>query len=167
MASCLGIGGSTRRGAARTAAAKARMTTSNSDRSSPVPFAGGSENGDSDNESLSGKKGKSESSISATVARIELTCQNLSWAVMVKRKHHPARIFSKRQNHILLPVRPLIPHKEGADSQHQHHRSEAPWDQVLQDSVDHPRMQHPHLLLYHPPIPSSPYPAVRTVREMG
>jgi hypothetical protein len=62
MASCLGIGGSTRRGAARTAAAKARMTTSNSDRSSPVPFAGGSENGDSDNESLSGKKGKSESS---------------------------------------------------------------------------------------------------------
>jgi hypothetical protein len=78
MASCLGIGGSTRRGAARTAAAKARMTTSNSDRSSPVPFTGGSENGDSDNESLSGKKGKSESLTSAILRRVELTWQNLS-----------------------------------------------------------------------------------------
>ena len=106
MASCLGIGGSTRRGAARTAAAKARMTTSNSDRSSPVPFTGGSENGDSDNESLSGKKGKSESLIYVIPRMTQLTWQNLSWAVMVKRKHHLARISSKRQNHILLLVRP-------------------------------------------------------------
>lgn len=45
-----------RRGAARSAAAKVRMGTS--DRSSPSPFVGGSDNGDSDNESVSSKKAK-------------------------------------------------------------------------------------------------------------
>ena len=47
-----------RRGAARSAAAKVRLGTN--DRSSPSPFVGGSDNGDSDNESVSSKKAKRE-----------------------------------------------------------------------------------------------------------
>lgn len=53
-----------RRGAARSAAAKVRLGTS--DRSSPSPFVGGSDNGDSDNESLSGKKTKCQYILTST-----------------------------------------------------------------------------------------------------
>ncbi|WVQ96149.1 hypothetical protein IAU59_003252 [Kwoniella sp. CBS 9459] len=59
LSSCLGLNGSTRRGAARSAAAKARLG-SNNDRSSPSPYTAGngSENGDwgSDGDSVSGSK---------------------------------------------------------------------------------------------------------------
>lgn len=58
LASCLGLSGSTRRGATRQAATKARL--GHSDRSSPSPYYDGSQNGDSDGESNAGKKSKSE-----------------------------------------------------------------------------------------------------------
>jgi hypothetical protein len=58
LASCLGLSGSTRRGATRQAATKARL--GHSDRSSPSPYYDGSQNGDSDGESTAGKKSKSE-----------------------------------------------------------------------------------------------------------
>nr|XP_019009168.1 uncharacterized protein I206_05814 [Kwoniella pini CBS 10737]OCF47949.1 hypothetical protein I206_05814 [Kwoniella pini CBS 10737] len=68
LSSCLGLNGSTRRGAARSAAVKARL--GNNDRSSPSPYVigsskgdGGSENGDWERgseggESVNGKKKK-------------------------------------------------------------------------------------------------------------
>ncbi|GFZ50099.1 hypothetical protein JCM24511_07852 [Saitozyma sp. JCM 24511] len=56
LASCLGLSGSTRRGATRQAATKARL--GHSDRSSPSPYYDGSQNGDSDGESNAGKKSK-------------------------------------------------------------------------------------------------------------
>ncbi|RSH93499.1 hypothetical protein EHS25_007855 [Saitozyma podzolica] len=56
LASCLGLSGSTRRGATRQAATKARL--GHSDRSSPSPYYDGSQNGDSDGESTAGKKSK-------------------------------------------------------------------------------------------------------------
>ncbi|KAK1923731.1 hypothetical protein DB88DRAFT_492235 [Papiliotrema laurentii] len=58
LSSCLGLNGSTRRGAARSAAAKARLGAN--DRSSPSPYLQ-SENGDSDADSSSGKKSKKTS----------------------------------------------------------------------------------------------------------
>ncbi|WWD20128.1 hypothetical protein CI109_104604 [Kwoniella shandongensis] len=62
LSSCLGLNGSTRRGAARSAAVKARL--GNNDRSSPSPYLAGqsaaSDNGDwgSDGDSVSGSKKK-------------------------------------------------------------------------------------------------------------
>ncbi|WVQ79397.1 hypothetical protein IAT38_001494 [Cryptococcus sp. DSM 104549] len=66
LARCLGFGGSTRRTAARSAAAKVRMGTN--DRSSPSPYVGtGSENGDwgSDADSVTGSKKKKAANGSA------------------------------------------------------------------------------------------------------
>ena len=54
-----------RRGAARSAAAKVRLGTN--DRSSPSPFVGGSDNGDSDNESVSSKKSKRECAFASPI----------------------------------------------------------------------------------------------------
>lgn len=78
-----------RRGAARSAAAKVRMGTS--DRSSPAPFVGGSDNGDSDNESLSGKKGKSELQV-FNVPGCSLTIQNRSSTRVRRRVRHRRRL---------------------------------------------------------------------------
>lgn len=64
LSTCLGLNGSTRRGASRMAAAKARRLGTN-DRSSPSPHVQGSENGDSDVESANGKKGRSKSCCSS------------------------------------------------------------------------------------------------------
>ncbi|KAK4685321.1 SAGA-associated factor 11, partial [Tremellales sp. Uapishka_1] len=54
LSSCLGFNGSTRRGASRMAAVKSRLN--GNDRSSPSLYSQGSENGDSDVDSVSGAK---------------------------------------------------------------------------------------------------------------
>jgi len=169
MASCLGIGGSTRRGAARNAAAKARMTTGSSERSSPAPFAGGSENGDSDNESLSGKKGKSKSSQKPLPRERQLTDRRIHHEQQRQEESVSQQEYSEKDQIIscfLCVSFSFDLTRRFADIQRQRLHSEVRSDQAHHDWVGHPRTHH-HLPVCLLPIPSFPYLEVRTVREMG
>ncbi|WRT69514.1 uncharacterized protein IL334_006500 [Kwoniella shivajii] len=95
LSSCLGLNGSTRRGAARSAAVKARLGTN--DRSSPSPYVmgsskgdGGSDNGDwekgSDGDgSINGKKKRSKSHLLYNMAEYDI-CADLEFGVGVVAK---------------------------------------------------------------------------------